>query len=167
MLTPSRKKLGKAVARKSKQKIARECLKDRATKQYTLKEVNKLIQTEIHSVCSFEANSIMKSQSVEVLKEFEWSKILHELAERAPTFLAILRGVTKTRKPRNNTNAVICICAAILLKHRFGKMSLVQRVISLLLYSGHVSKQVCALFCVHEFSFSSHSIYRCTHIFSA
>ena len=83
-------KIGKAVAQKSKQKIARECLKDKATKQYTLEEVNKLIQTEIHSVCSFDANSIMESQSVENLKEFEWSKILHKLAERAPTFLSTL-----------------------------------------------------------------------------
>ena len=63
------KKLGKAVTQKSKQKISRECLKDKATKQYTLEEVNKLIQTEIHSVCSFQANSIMKSQSVENLKK--------------------------------------------------------------------------------------------------
>ena len=42
-----------------------------------------------------------------------------------------------------NDNAVIGMCAAILLCHHNSHMNLVQRIISTLLYSGHAPKQVC------------------------
>jgi len=34
------------------------------------------------------------------------------------------------------------MCAALMLKHRFTEMSLVQKIISLVLYAGHSDKQV-------------------------
>ena len=48
-----------------------------------------------------------------------------------------------TRKPRTNRNAVIGMCSAILLKFRNSKMSMVQKMLSLILYAGNSGKQVC------------------------
>ena len=93
-------------------------------------------------MCSEHTSSVLSSQSVTDLWEFTWEKLLHELKVNAPILLSILRECTKTRRPRPNQNAVIGMCAVILLKHRFKKMSLVQRILSLILYAGHSGKQV-------------------------
>ena len=82
-------------------------------------------------MCSTDVNSVLMDQSVNVLKEFSWSCVYQELSCHAPVFFSLLQGITKTKRSRNNTRAVICMCAAILLKHRYNKMSLVQRVISI------------------------------------
>ena len=76
------------------------------------------------------------------LKDFEWDTVIDELRNHAPVVLGILQAATKPRVPRANTNAVIGTFAAIILKQRNSKMSLLQKIISLLLYSGHTSIQV-------------------------
>ena len=43
---------------------------------------------------------------------------------------------------RHNRKGVIGVCISLLLKNRFAKACFVQKVISLILYSGHASKQV-------------------------
>ena len=56
--------------------------------------------------------------------------------------LSILLDATRTRVPRANLHIVIGTCVAILLKHRNPKASLLQKIVSLVLYAGHASKQV-------------------------
>ena len=87
-------------------------------------------------------NSILCNQSSDALNTFTWGKLHDELAERAPLLLTLLEMCTHTRKPRINRQAVIGLCAVILLKFRFSKMSLVQKIVSLILYAGHAGKQV-------------------------
>ena len=93
-------------------------------------------------MCSEAANSILWNQSAEALNEFSWGKLCDELEARAPTFFSLFEMCTHTRKPRCNRMGVIGMCAALLMKYRFAKMSLVQKVVSLLLYAGHSRKQV-------------------------
>ena len=90
-------------------------------------------------MASDNVHSILSTGS---MKEFQWKTLIKELCTYAPVLLNILQAAIKTRVPRSNTNAVVCTCAAILLKHRNPKMSLLQKIISLILYSGHTSKQV-------------------------
>ena len=90
-------------------------------------------------MASDSTNSLLK---MEGLKEFEWDALIGELSTHAPVLLGVLQAATKTRSPRTNTNAVIGICAAIIFKQRNSKMSLVQKIISLVLYAGHTSIQV-------------------------
>ena len=77
-----------------------------------------------------------------MLPSSSWDKLLTEVSTYAPVFLSLLRAATYTRRSRDNQSAVIGICAAVLLKHRFHKMNLVQKLLSLILYSGHSSKKV-------------------------
>ena len=144
-LTPSRKHIGKAVARGSRKAVALECLKDPATRKYLLKKIGLLVRNELISMCSDSTNSILRSQSCHDLKEFTWSKLLLELAETAPILLTILQESTRTRRPRPNQAAVIGMCFSILLKHRFREMSLVQKILTLILHAGHSAKQVAIL----------------------
>ena len=82
------------------------------------------------------------SQEKTYLSMFSWDKLLGELEENAPILLAILRECTQTKVPRPNQMSVIGMCAAIVLKYRYSKMSLVQKIISIILHGGHRGKLV-------------------------
>ena len=92
-------------------------------------------------MCSDTAASVLKSDKKEDLSAFSWNKLTQELSRHAPTFLSILKECTKTRVTRANNEAVVGICAAIL-KHRFNEMSLVQKIVSIILFHGCASKLV-------------------------
>ena len=128
------------MARRSKKTIAVESMKDPSTRQVLVKLFGKEVRKEVRSMAS---ESFLSSQSKDDLKNFQWDRLHTELSLKAPLLLNILFDVTKTRVPRPNSHIVIGICVAILLKHRNPKMSLLQKIISLVLYAGHASKQVC------------------------
>ena len=83
-------------------------------------------------------NSFLKSGDV---KGFKWSSLLKELKQYAPQFLSVLTSIIPSKKHQNQC-AAIGMCTAIILKHTSSKMSLVQKIVSLILYAGHASKQV-------------------------
>ena len=83
-------------------------------------------------------NSFLRSGD---LKRFKWSSLLEELKQYAPQFLAILSSIIPSKKAKNQC-AVIGMCTAIILKHTCSKMSLMQKIVSTILYAGHASKQV-------------------------
>ena len=143
VLTPRRKKIGKAVARRFNTSVVDECLKQPETRQSLLKKLLQLLRKELKEMCSDGAKSILQDKSARALGSFTWKNLTDELALHAPILLHILCGCTITRKPRDNRSAVIGLCASILLHYRLPKMSLVQRILSIVLYSGHSAKQVC------------------------
>ena len=72
-----------------------------------------------------------------------------ELKVKAPTLHRVLMGCVNVRRRKRtgkvrhpNNDAVLGICAALLLQHRNQHLCLVQRIISLVLNSGHAGKQV-------------------------
>ena len=67
-LTPQRKHLGKAVARRSKKAIAAECMKDQAVQKHIVKLVGKMVHSEIKKFCSDSANSISNAIIPSVLR---------------------------------------------------------------------------------------------------
>lgn len=117
-------------------------MKDSSTRKYVLNLVGKEICNEIRLMASNKVDSFLCSTSKDDLKTFSWGRLHAELSTFAPVLHSILLAATKTRVPRPNTRMVTGMCAAILLKHRNPKMSLVQKVVSLVLYAGHASKQV-------------------------
>ena len=142
VLTPQRKHLAKAVARQSKQTIAVESLKDPVTKKYILRIIGREVVKEVKRMASDKVESVLKSQNIDHLKSFHWDMLLQELSKFAPVLSSLFTSATKTRVLRSNTDAVIGMCAAILLNHHNSKMNLIQKIISLILYAGHSSKQV-------------------------
>lgn len=142
VLTPTRKRLGKAVARRSKKEIVDQSMKDPLVKRYMIEKMGQILRSEVTTMCSDRTCSILSNQSVDAMKIFTWDALLIELQSHAPLLYSLLTSCTHTRRPRPNRNAVIGVCAAILLKHRYERMSLVQKIISLILYAGHSGKQV-------------------------
>lgn len=131
------------MARGSKKAVALECLKDPMTRAYLLKGIGVLIRNELKAMCMDSRCSILRSGSAQDLKNFTWDALLVEAVETAPVLSEILQQCTHTSQLRSNRPAVIGMCLSILLKHRFAKMSLVQKIMTLILYAGHSGKQVC------------------------
>ena len=142
LLTPQRKHLGKAVARRSKKAIAAECMKDHTVKKHILKSVGKLVHGEIKKFCSDSANSILRRDDPQCIKTFSWESFSSEISKFAPVMKGILQATCKRRISRTDFNVVMCVCVALLLRNRNPRMNLIQKIISLILYGGHSSKQV-------------------------
>ena len=98
------------------------------------------------AMCLDSTGSVLRNKSTQEMETFEWATLISELDRHAPVFLQILKSCTLMKKPRENHDAVIEMCAAIVLKHQFAKMSLVQRILSMILYAEHSGKQVCPFY---------------------
>lgn len=120
-------------------------------RQYIVKKIGKFVRAELCKLCSDKHLSILRNNSAEALKEFDWDEITDEFLTYAPILMSILRASTETKKPRINTNAVIVMCMGLLLKHRFIKMCLIQRIVSIILYAGNADKQVMYMSCKYNF----------------
>ncbi len=140
----------------NRRSIARQVVNDRRIKERVVTLLGEKIRSEMEEMCSLRDISILRSTSPGVLQTFKWESVLTEMQELAPTLLRFLRScVQRTRKVpskgqtpgqrtyRASDDTVVGVCAAILLRHRSQGMNLVQRMVSLLLYSGHAPKQVC------------------------
>ena len=139
---PAEKPGVKAYVRKSRKRISLECIKNPSSRQYTIQYFHSLINKELKYLCSDRVNSILQSNCIE---SFTWKRLIDELKRYAPTLFGFLHACVQTKaSPRQkNGDAVLGICAAILLKHRYFNMSLVQKILSIVLYAGHAGKQVC------------------------
>ena len=137
------------MARGSRNKIATECLQDPITRKYVIKALGHEMRKEMRMMCSDATASVLRSGKKEDLSAFSWDTMMNELSTRAPTFSNILKECTKTRVTRTNNKAVVGICAAVLLKHRFDRMSLVQKIVSIILFNGCASKSVSQLEYTH------------------
>ena len=102
-----------------------------------------MLQRDIRGMCSKRINSVLHNKSAAILRQFTWDSLMKELAQHAPTLLHVLKGCTLTSRKKENQDATICLCAAILLRFRNRNMNLLQRILSLILYAGHSAKLVC------------------------
>ena len=156
LLTPSRKKVRKLVTRGSKITIVDQFFKDLQLRKHMAAKIGRIVQDEISVMCSNKFSSVLQNHSIH---SFSCEGVLAEMEACAPTLLSILRMCTSApkrprkgkrqkhrktiNKPIPDASAAISVCAAILCRHRRPSMSLLQRVVSLVLYEGHSSKQVC------------------------
>ena len=95
------------------------------------------VQKEVASLCSESITSLLYDKTVNALETFSWDNLLQEIESRSPTLPDLMQWCTKMKKPRKNTKSIVAFLVAILCRHRRPKFSLLQRIISLILYSGH------------------------------
>lgn len=92
---------------------------------YIVNALRKELAREIRAKASDEVNSVLQSQNPEDLKQFSWDMLLNELSTQLKRLLSL---AAKTKIARSNTNAVVGMCAALLIKHCNPKMNLVQKI---------------------------------------
>ena len=79
---------------------------------------------------------------------FQWKVLVEDVTQKAPTLMKILSSIVTSNDKRKQAAVTsahhpgLCMAVAILLKERNREMCGLQSIISLLLYSSHVDKQV-------------------------
>ena len=146
-LTHSLKRLGRSVGRRDRASIARQVVADRKLLMKTVPLIGKAMAREMLALRY--VDTMLKNSNPSALEEFSWKKLLDELRETAPVTTSLLtNSVTCLRLSRSkkvNTDAIVGLCCGLLARARSQKLNLVQRLISVLLYGGHATKQVSSL----------------------
>ena len=146
------KTIAKGVARHSQRTIARQTLLNLKCRRHVLDILRRDIQKEMTTLCSSDSKSVLRESSLEALSSFTWDKLTNELSAKAPTLYSVLdacvnvkrkgKAPAESKSRHSSTSSVLGMCAAIILRNRHHHMNLVQRMVSLILHSGHSSKQV-------------------------
>ena len=121
------------MARSSKSAIAKEALKDPTTRGYILTKMGFLLQKELMVLYSHKKRSMFHSLPLE---EFTWKLFINS----ASSLYSLLLSCTQTQKPRQNCDSIIGVCCAVLMKFRYSKVCIFQKLISLILYAGRSRK---------------------------
>ena len=139
----SRKPLAKMLARGSHNAIARQCLTDPKVKSLVLRHFLVTLRKEVATLCSDGVSSVMLGSSPEEMCEFNASEFIAEARTHAPTLLSIVETLTKSRSATSNRSGITAMILAMLCKCKRPRMSLMQKILSVLLYFGHCTKKVC------------------------
>lgn len=134
--------MGKSIARGSKKALIDHCYNDPDTRSRMMKKVGRILREEIKTMCSVKTASILRSGNYEDLSNFKWESLMKELKVHAPVLTSVLYSCMKSKSQGGNRMAVIGICASVLFKYRCSRMSLVQKIVTLILHAGHCGKQV-------------------------
>ena len=111
-------------------------------REATLKQVHQTVQKEMHTICSRKyGDSVLRLNSIAAVTQFSWKPFLQELKKQAPTLYSFIRSAVAKRQC-NTSHFALGMNASILLKHRNKHLALAQAVTSVIMYSGHGSKQV-------------------------
>ena len=132
----------KSITRGSKLSAALKCIEDKQIQKHIIRKIGQMLRNEIARMCSREVGSVLHQQGRDTLMKFSWNDVVTEATHHAPILLELLKSCTSTRRPRSNRHSVISMCIAMLCKVRCNDMSLAHKILSLVLYAGHSSKQV-------------------------
>ena len=118
-------------------------MKRAAIKNAIVVSMGRILQNEVAAICSDNFESILRLKTKDSVKDINHiiSTIKKELNRKAPTLLSLLQWCLK-KKVRSNSDELIATIVSIMCKHRRPSACIIQRVISLIQYSGHSSKQV-------------------------
>ena len=141
-ITPRRKHIVKAVARRSKRSVATECMKDVAVKKYVMKKIGEEVRTELKKLSSESTNSILQQSGPNIMETFTWEALHSELTKHTPVLQGLLQSTGIHGQNRPNFKAIVALCVALLAKNRNPRMNLLAKIFSLIMYSGHSSKEV-------------------------
>ena len=106
-LTPSRKRIGKALARKAPRTVAVQALAGPTTRLHLLSEIGRILRAEMTAMCSDKTASLLRTHSIQDLSHFQWKNVIQELEKSAPVFLHFFTAMhsnkdTKTELWRRN-----------------------------------------------------------------
>ena len=141
IITPERRRIVKAIARKNMRSFSSATLHSQSsTSKSVINRVSKLMRDEMKAISADGDKSIVQDK-IEGIKHFKWSVLFQELSQRMPFSVQLILSLVSGRND-NHRVILVCFVFSILLKNRCPKMALAQRAISILLYGNGCSKQV-------------------------
>ncbi len=144
VITPTRRMMCRPLIRRNYRSFAATAIRNYLTRNALLNHFGQMLQNEVSSLCSSRAQSVIGRSPKNVLLDFRGTidTLMVDMRTRAPTLLSLLKHASRTRRPRVGTNLIIAMIVSLLCKHRKSNVCQLQRIISLILYTGHSSKQV-------------------------
>ena len=96
----------------------------------------------MRSISSVKHNSILRMKNKQSLEFFTWDRVWSEICDQCPILSMLLK---KCLPIARNESFIppVTLCCSILLKLQNPHINLVQGLLSIILKSGHASKQVC------------------------
>ena len=141
-MTPGRRCICKSLIRKNYPSFAKKCVQNVVSRKALVKIIGRTLTTEVAAMCSQRFDSILRTKCKESMLKFKFRTIISELQNQAPTLLALLQSCLKTKSLRANHHSIVAVIAAMICKHRNSKCSLLHKIMSLIMYTGHSAKQV-------------------------
>ena len=83
-LTPSRRSLGKSLARGKPKAIALKCWAHQVIRRYLLEFICQLLQKEVTEMCSDSFISCLRQAATSDLCSFKFTSLIHEMEKHAP-----------------------------------------------------------------------------------
>jgi len=139
-LTPKRKKTVLFLSRCNYRAAAKGLITTEHISDHVVESLTQRVHHEMMVICSEQHNSIL-CDSHKGVKRFSWESIWLEFQANVPTLYKLLSGFVPKADGR-----FISFVISLLLKKRCKHMSLVQWVISTLLY-GHSAKKQVSMYC--------------------
>lgn len=137
LVTPRRKKIASLLVRGKPKSLALELIKHRRYLQPLLGQVGALLKREMRHLCS---NNVADSITSIKLANFSWSNYFRKIKSHAPCIVELLTLIL-TGKSKTNKD-IIRVIVSIITSFKRSSMNVVQKMISIILYAGHCSKQV-------------------------
>ena len=116
-----------------------------------------MLDAELTELCKRNTPSLFRSVPVDAMCYFEWNSCIEELLLKAPTFLKIITSLVSKNDHRNQSKCGsahypgICTAIAIILKERNREMCSIQTLLSLVMFTSRVQKQV-SIYLIHVYA---------------
>ena len=125
-----------SLGRRCYKTVATEVSAHKEASSYALTSLALQVRKEMSNISALNHNSLLRNPH-SAIKHFSWKSILFEFTIKLPTLLRLLKGILL-----KSDDKFIVFIIAMMLKKKCKHMSLVQRVISVLLYGNATSKEV-------------------------
>ena len=135
----SLRSVGRAVGRRRRKSIVNQVMKDVRMRNVVVEKVGKLVKKEMIYTCSQDAKSMYGNKCLEDLRLFQWSTLAYDMRWTMPTLFRILQLCITKEEGKDIVTAFI---GGVILKQHNERMTFLQCLFSILLYSSHSPKQV-------------------------
>lgn len=121
----------------------KDLMSDKEAGLAVARSVGRLISdNEIKYISSPSTLSDLRNiHDLQQIQHFSWTSVLTDIAGTAPMLLVLLESVIPQHK-KDTLMPCICLIVAMIAKARNKQLNIVQQLISLVLYAGHITKQV-------------------------
>ena len=146
---PSLNRLGRALASGNTETIAKAVIAHQGLCGVVVHKVFNLIEEECTALCRRAEPTSFRKAPLKEFQEFTWSKYIGEMEAKSPLLLELLKLIVGRSDSRNDRKRGsfhfpgICTAVAVLLKERNREMVGLQTLLSLVLFTSHIQKQVC------------------------
>ena len=142
--------MGRALAGGDLQAIAKAVFNSDGLREQLLQRFTDTLNNEVTELCRKRADppSLFRRIPIEKVPDFKWCDCIAELKSKAPILLQVLSALVSSNDNRNKQkrgdvhHPGVCIAIAILLKERNRELCGIQTLVSLVLFTSRVQKQV-------------------------